>query len=1130
MRKKCVRGTKSVRNPLIVAIAIVSAMALNPSAHFIDPSTLPRLSADGIQYLGAFRVPKQLSNGDSFSYGGGGAAFRASTNSLFMSSRLGRVAEVTIPAPVMAANVAQLPMASFLQPFADPMEGALSQVASGGVSLSGLMIYGDRLYGTASIYYDASNSQKLSHFSHSLQLNQPSFSGWTRVWEERKTGFVAGYMSLVPAEWQSRLGGPAVTGQCCLPIITRTSFGPSALSFDPAQIGGATTPASPLVYYNSEHPTLGIFSGANATWGGTAGMGGVALIGGTRTALFVGRNGLGEYCYGNGTATQALHGTPSPDGSKWCYDPTSADKGQHAYPYRFQIWAYDLNDLAAVKAGQKQPWEIIPYGVWPLDLPYYESRFTIGGVTYDGERQLLYVTQQYADKVDVASHPIVHVFQLDVAPPPPPVSLVTLTADKTAPQLPNTPITFAAVPAGGVAPFQYKWTVTGGDFDIALAAPWTTSSTFAWTPSAANTNYKVSVSVRSAWNGDEVGEATASLPFAIPAPVSAVNVTASHAAPQLTNTPITFTASPTGGIAPYSYAWAVSTDGITWTPAATWNTSDTFAWTPTTANANYRVAVWARSAGNGDEAGEATGSMPFAIRAVVSAVSVTASHPAPQLTNTPITFTASPIGGTAPYSYKWATSTDGVTWTPASWSTSNTFAWTPTTANATYRVAVWARSAWNNDEAGEATGSMPFAIRAVVSAVSVAASHPAPQLTNTPITFTASPAGGTAPYSYKWATSTDGVTWTPASWSTSNTFAWTPTTANANYRVAVWARSAGNNDDAGEATGSMPFAIRAVVSAVSVTASHTAPQLTNTPITFTASPTGGTAPYSYKWATSTDGVTWTPASWSTSNTFAWTPTTANANYRVAVWARSAGNSADAGEATGSMPFAITLPPPPPPPPAPTVTTTTKVTAVTLAAGQGSSVLTGTATTWTATATGGVGPLQYKWYVHNGANWIVYKHWSTDATFTYIPGLAATNKVSVGVRSAGNTKDESEASIAGTSFLVSGPSMVTPLPPPQTSAKVLAVFVAADKAAPQPSGATVTWSATAVGGTAPALYKWFVYNGSAWVAQSGWTSSNTFAWTPPSPNTRYKIAVWAKNPTSAADAAEASTMFEYLITP
>ncbi len=813
---------------------MVSVLALNPSAQLIDPSTLPLLSPDSVQYLGAFRLPKHSVNGDSFSYGGGGAAFRSATNSLFMSSRAGRVAEVTISAPVMAANVAQLPLASFLQPFADPMEGELSQVASSGVALSGLMIYGDRLYGTASIYYDASNSQKLSHFSHSLQLNQPSFSGWTRVWEEKKTGLVAGYMSLVPSEWQSRLGGPAVTGQCCIPIVTRTSWGPSAFSFDPSQVGAATAAASALVYYTGEYQTLGSWSGANPTYGGTAGMGGVAIIGGSRTALFVGRNGVGPYCYGNGTSNQSLHGTTSPDGSHWCYDPTSADKGQHAYPYRFQIWAYDLNDLAAVKAGQKQPWEVVPYGVWPLDLPYYESRFRIGGVTYDAERQLLYVTQQYADKVDVASHPIVHVFQLDVAPPPVPVSSVTLTADKTAPQLPATSVTFAATPADGVAPFQYKWEVSTGEMQVALAASWTESSTFVWTPSTAHTNYTVKVSVRSAWNNDYAGEATASMPFAIPAPVSSVNVTASHASPQLTNTVISFTAAPSGGIAPYSYKWAISTDGITWTPTA--------------------------------------------------------------------------------------------------------------------------------------------------------------------------------------------------SWSGANTLAWTPTAANANYRVAVWVRSASNNNDAGEASESLPFAINA----------------------------------------------------------------------------------------------------PPPPPPPTSTSTGKVTSITVAAGQASPVQTGTATTWTASVTGGATPVQYKWMVHNGHNWIMYKQWSTENTFTYIPGIAGANKISVWARSNGSTKDEAEAFVASPSFTVVGATMVVPLPPPQTSAKVLAVFLAPDKAAPQPAGAPVTWTATAVGGTAPALYKWLVYAGAGWVPQGGWSSSPTFEWTPPSPDVRYKISVWAKSPTNTADAPEASTVFEYQI--
>jgi hypothetical protein len=48
--------------------------------------------------------------------------------------------------------------------------------------------------------------------------------------------------------------------------------------------------------------------------------------------------------------------------------------------------------------------------------------------------------------------------------------------------------------------------------------------------------------------------------------------------------------------------------------------------------------------------------------------------------------------------------------------------------------------------------------------------------------------------------------------------------------------------------------------------------------------------------------------WSTSNTYAWTPTTANPNYRVGVWIRNAGSTADAYDnaaSNGSIPFAIT---------------------------------------------------------------------------------------------------------------------------------------------------------------------------------------------------------------------------------
>ncbi len=141
------------------------------------------------------------------------------------------------------------------------------------------------------------------------------------------------------------------------------------------------------------------------------------MIAGTRTVLYFGRIGLGEFCYGTGTADASKHGTIGLNNEQFCYDPTSNDKGQHGYPYRYQIWAYDLNDFAAVKAGTKQPWEIVPYGVWPLALPTPEPTATkLGGVGYDAATQTLYVSQLYADKGGLSYRPIIHVMRVNATP------------------------------------------------------------------------------------------------------------------------------------------------------------------------------------------------------------------------------------------------------------------------------------------------------------------------------------------------------------------------------------------------------------------------------------------------------------------------------------------------------------------------------------------------------------------------------------------------------------------------------------------------------------------------------------------------------------------------------------------
>lgn len=842
---------------LVCSLAAFFASETTASAQ--DTSTLPLVQFADLVYYGAFRLPPTALNGDDLSIGGRPFTYNPIRNSLFVGSRAGRIAEVTIPQAVNTNVIASLNYSTYLQGFADPMEGNLWQVASDGAAIEGLLVQGGQMYGTAAIYYDANNIQRGSHYSRALDLFSPSFVGVAPVWRADHAGFVAGYMATVPPEWQAKLGGPAVTGQCCTPIAWKTSWGPSAFAWTPTSLGGtALVPATPLLYYSNEHPTLGHWNATGNAYGATTLINGLALIAGSRTALFFGSTGTGPACYGDGTSIQSLHGTPSPDGTIWCYDPTNTDKGSHAYPYRYQIWAYDLNDFAAVKEGRKQPWEVLPYGVWPFELPVPEPRARLGGVGYDAQRQILYVSQMYADQDGYAGRALIHALKIagvpgssssEVAPPPPvtsgsgTVKSVTLAANRTAPQAPGTAITWTAVASGGILPHQYQWWTYDGSTWTA-ASSWTTANTYVWTPVTASSSHRVAVWVRSAGSYGSY-ETSAEIWFAIsgtataapaPAPApsartSAVSITANLTAPQPAYTTVTWTAAPTGGVAPHQYQWWTY-DGTSWVAATAWTTTNTLAWRPTVANPNHRVAVWVRSAGQ-TSSHEAATEVDFPIAgtattvpaptptttstARTTAVVLTANKAAPQPPNTTITWTALPAGGVAPHQYQWWVF-DGANWVSTPWSTSSTFAWIPTIANANYRVAVWVRSAGSSGSY-EATAEQYFAISGAPTVVSpppaptsaratgatISSNLAQPQVTGTAITWTATVTGGVAPYQYQWWTF-DGTKWTSSAWTTSSTFVWVPTVAHSNSRVAVWVRSAGNTSDH-EASAEAFFAI-----------------------------------------------------------------------------------------------------------------------------------------------------------------------------------------------------------------------------------------------------------------------------------------------------------------------------------
>lgn len=364
---------------------LAGAIAMMATSWNAYAQTGPLVRAANITYVGSFKLPAQSGNG--FTYGGTAIAYNPANDSLYVVGHQydQETAEVKIPAMNGTATL--------LQPLTDSLGGRLNSVGSSTVRIGGNMVYNGKLYVTAFVYYDANGAQNASHFSRSTNLSSGGATGPLRV-GSLGAGFYSGYMGAIPAEWQSRLGGKAITGNCCLSIISRTSYGPAAFAFDPEATGQS---AQPLVYYDTNHQTLGQYgaSGQHPVFNGTTRVTGVVFPQGTSSVLFIGMTGTGNYCYGDGSP---------------CGDPANASKGDHAYPYTTYIWAYDANDLAAVHAGTKQPYSVTPYATWALSEPgNVIMDFGVGGATYDPASGRIYISKRHGD----GEQPRIYVYEVN---------------------------------------------------------------------------------------------------------------------------------------------------------------------------------------------------------------------------------------------------------------------------------------------------------------------------------------------------------------------------------------------------------------------------------------------------------------------------------------------------------------------------------------------------------------------------------------------------------------------------------------------------------------------------------------------------------------------------------------------
>lgn len=423
-------------NGITTAITILGVFFTLSCGSGISSAAEKLLSQSDLEYLGAFRVPQ----GDygsptysGFNYGGTALAYNPGNNSLFLVGHAWYqlTAEISIPQIINSSNLADLKTSTVLQPFADITEGNRSNIGEGGAAVNtsgepigGLMVWGGKLIGTVYGYYDAANEVRLSHFTSGLDLSATGdFHGMYRVGEAPAVpnpAFIDGYMTQIPPEWQARFGGPAMTGNCCLSIISRTSLGPSVAVFDPDGLGtDSPVPATQVVGYPIDHPTLGTYGDQRPgmLYNGSMEIHGVVFPHESRSVLFFGRRGVGDFCYGEGVDDPALHKTycdPAYPTVLCCYDPVNGSKGGHSYPYAYQVLAYDAQDLLSVKDGMKEMWEILPYGVWQLNFPFANDNPNILGAAYDPATQRIYISEDGGDTPGCCGHlPIIHVYHVD---------------------------------------------------------------------------------------------------------------------------------------------------------------------------------------------------------------------------------------------------------------------------------------------------------------------------------------------------------------------------------------------------------------------------------------------------------------------------------------------------------------------------------------------------------------------------------------------------------------------------------------------------------------------------------------------------------------------------------------------
>ncbi len=614
-------------------------------------------------------------------------------------------------------------------------------------------------------------------------------------------------------------------------------------------------------------------------------------------------------------------------------------------------------------------------------------------------------------------------------------------------------ITLTATAVGGTSPYTYQWyNATGTPSAISGA---NTSSIDISGVSTGTFEYFVSIN-------DSNSTANSTNATIIVNPALLVNPI-TPTSPAIDNgQSITLTANVSGGTPPYTYQWAYGSSSSSCDNDISGATSRTYTASPT--SNIYYCYITSDSATISDLHTSASN-----LITVNSALTASISTSTPTVSSGQnFTLTASPSGGTSPYSYQWYNTTSGSA-VAISGATGSSLTLTTTTAGLYSYYATVTDSAYSPETVTTATETIT--VNPTVSISPLNTTLDAGQS----VTLTSSSNGAT---SYQWYNDTSG---TPSaiSGATSSTLTIQAiTTGTFEYYLTAYGN---NSTSANSATATIIANPTLFVN--SITPSN--PSIdSGQSITLTASGIGGTTPYTYEWFSGSSSSSCNTAI-SNSNVTTLSVSPSSTTY----YCYQLTDSATTPESILSPVNSVTV--------NPTLTATLSPVNTTLDAGQ--------SITLTVTALNGTTPYSYIWYNDSSGTPAVISN-ATSSTLT----LTGTQGTFVYYAVVNDSSATPETVTTNNATLNVNPALqANPISP---SSPII------------DNGQSITLIANVSGGTLPYSYQWYSGASSTSCTNiiSNATSSNYTA--SPSASTYYCYSV-----TDSATPSETNTSASNLIT-